>query len=65
MANLTEKKKSIKNRDKVLARGNKKVPKFPRQIAGLEESSSEWNFEKAAHLLRRTTIGPTYNEIKH
>ncbi|MEL0008318.1 MAG: DUF1800 domain-containing protein [Flammeovirgaceae bacterium] len=63
MANLTEKKKSINKRDKVLARGNKKTPQFPRQIAGLEESSSEWNFEKAAHLLRRTTIGPTYNEI--
>ena len=63
MANLTEKKKSINKRDKVLARGNKKTPQFPRQIAWLEESSSEWNFEKAAHLLRRTKIGPTYNEI--
>ena len=62
MANLTEKKKSTNKRDKVLARGNKKIPRFPRQIAGLEESSTEWNFEKAAHLLRRTTIGPTYKE---
>ena len=65
MANLTEKKKSINKRDKVLARGNKKLPRFPKQIAGLEEISSEWNFEKAAHLLRRTTIGPTYDEIKN
>ena len=64
MANLTEKKKSIKNRDKVLARANKKLPSFPKQIAGLEEASTQWDFEKAAHLLRRTTIGPTYNEIK-
>ena len=64
MANLTEKKKSIKNRDKVLARANKKLPSFPTQIAGLEEASTQWDFEKAAHLLRRTTIGPTYNEIK-
>ena len=55
MANLTEKKKSIKNRDKVLARANKKLPSFPKQIAGLEEASTQWDFEKAAHLL---------NEIK-
>ena len=41
----------------------KKLPQFPKTIAGLEESSSEWNFKKAAHLLRRTTIGPTYSEI--
>ena len=63
MANLTEKKKLINKRDKVLSRGNKKLPQFPKTIAGLEESSSEWNFKKAANLLRRTTIGPTYSEI--
>ncbi len=63
MGNLTEKKKLINKRDKVLSRGNKKLPQFPKTIAGLEESSSEWNFKKAAHLLRRTTIGPTYSEI--
>ena len=63
MANLVEKKKSLNKRDKVLARANKKLPSFPKEIAGLEESSSDWNFEKAAHLLRRATIGPTLEEI--
>mgnify|MGYP003321610443 FL=1 len=64
MANLVEKKKSLNKRDKVFQVANKKLPSFPKQIAGLEENSSNWNFEKAAHLLRRTTIGPTYDEIK-
>ena len=64
MANLVEKKKSLNKRDKVFQVANKKLPSFPKEIAGLEESSSDWNFEKAAHLLRRTTIGPTYDEIK-
>ena len=63
MTNLTEKKKSKNNRDKVLARANKKLPSFPRQIAGLEEASIQWDFKKAAHLLRRATIGPTLEEI--
>lgn len=63
MGNLTEKKKSVINRDKVYQAGNKKSPVFPRQIAGLEADTSEWTFEKAAHLLRRATIGPTYDEI--
>ena len=64
MANLVEKKKSLNKRDKVFQVANKKLPSFPKEIAGLEENSSDWNFEKAAHLLRRTTIGPTYDEIK-
>ena len=63
MTNLTEKKRSKNNRDKVLARANKKLPSFPRQIAGLEEASIQWDFKKAAHLLRRATIGPTLEEI--
>ncbi len=63
MGNLTEKKKSVINRDKVYQAGNKKSPVFPQQIAGLEADTSEWTFEKAAHLLRRATIGPTYDEI--
>ena len=58
------KKKSLNKRDRVFQVANKKLPSFPKQIAGLEENSSNWNFEKAAHLLRRTTIGPTYDEIK-
>ena len=64
MANLVEKKKSLNKRDKVFQVANKKLPSFAKEIAGLEENSSDWNFEKAAHLLRRTTIGPTYDEIK-
>jgi len=64
MANLVEKKKYLNKRDKVFRAANKKLPSFPKEIAGLEENSAGWNFEKAAHLLRRTTIGPTYDEIK-
>ena len=30
MGNLTEKKKLINKRDKVLSRGNKKLPQFPK-----------------------------------
>ena len=31
---------------------------------GLEPFTGEWTFEKAAHLLRRSTFGPTLDQIK-
>ena len=42
---------------------NQVEPTFPAFIAGLETYSGNWDFEMAAHLLRRTTIGPTIEEI--
>ena len=63
MAKVSEKKKNRLRRDKVLRSANKKLPSFPRFIAGIENDTGAWNFEKAAHLLRRTTIGPTLEEI--
>jgi len=56
MLNVNDKKKSSIKRDKVLKYANQKLPEFPRNIAGIEDYSGDWNFEKAAHLLRRTTI---------
>ena len=47
----------------VLKTANKKLPEFPRNIAGLEDYSENWNFETAAHLLRRTCFGPKISEI--
>ena len=32
--------------------------------SGLVPHNGEWTYEKAAHLLRRTTFGPTYAQIK-
>ena len=63
MAKLSEKKKKALRRDKVLKHANQKEPTFPSFIAGLESYSGNWNFQMAAHLLRRTTIGPTIEEI--
>ncbi len=63
MAKLSEKKKKALRRDKVLKHANQKEPIFPSFIAGLESYSGNWDFQMAAHLLRRTTIGPTIEEI--
>ena len=63
MANLSEKKKKDFRRDKVLKHANQVEPTFPAFIAGLETYSGNWDFQMAAHLLRRTTIGPTIEEI--
>ena len=52
-------------RDKVLKHANQKLPDFPLPIAHLdEEYNGTWNFETAAHLLRRTTFGPKLSEIE-
>ena len=65
MGKVIEKKKSSIKRDKVLKHANKKLPDFPLPIAHLdEEYSGSWNFETAAHLLRRTTFGPKLSEIE-
>ena len=65
MGKVIEKKKSSIKRDKVLKHANKKLPDFPLQIAHLdEEYNGTWNFETAAHLLRRTTFGPKLSEIE-
>jgi len=63
MLNVNDKKKPSIKRDKVLKYANQKLPEFPRNIAGLEEYSNNWNFESAAHLLRRTCFGPKLSEI--
>ena len=63
MLNVNDKKKSSIKRDKVLKYANQKLPEFPRNIAGLEEYSDNWNFENAAHLLRRACFGPKLSEI--
>ena len=63
MLNVNDKKKSSIKRDKVLKHANKELPEFPRNIAGLEDYSENWNFETAAHLLRRTCFGPKLSEI--
>ena len=63
MGKVSGKKKNTLKRDKVLKHANKELPSFPKFIAGIESFSGDWNFEKAAHLLRRTTIGPTLEEI--
>ena len=63
MLNVNDKKKSSIKRDKVLKHANKELPKFPRNIAGLEDYSENWNFENAAHLLRRTCFGAKLSEI--
>ena len=59
MVKLSEKKKKDFRRDKVLKYANKIEPKFPSFIAGLDTYSGNWNFQMAAHLLRRATIGPS------
>lgn len=38
---------------------NKVVPRFSRTSTGLEPYAGTWDFEEAAHLLRRTTFGAT------
>ena len=63
MGKESEKKKNAIRRDKVLKTANKKLPEFPRNIAGLDDYSENWNFETAAHLLRRTCFGPKLSEI--
>ena len=63
MLNVNDKKKSSIKRDKVLKHANKELPEFPRNIAGLEDYSENWNFETAAHLLRRTCFGAKLSEI--
>lgn len=63
MLNVNDKKKPSIKRDKVLKYANRELPEFPRNIAGLEEYSDNWNFESAAHLLRRTCFGPKLSEI--
>lgn len=63
MVKLSEKKKKDIKRDKVLKYANKIEPKFPSFIAGLDTYSGNWDFQMAAHLLRRATIGPTLEEI--
>ena len=63
MLNVNDKKKPSIKRDKVLKYANQELPEFPRNIAGLEEYSDNWNFESAAHLLRRTCFGPKLSEI--
>ena len=65
MGKVIEKKKSSIKRDKVLKHANQKLPDFPLQIAHIDEAySGAWNFETAAHLLRRTTFGPKLSEIE-
>ena len=63
MVKLSEKKKKDFRRDKVLKHANKTEPEFPSFIAGLDTYSGSWDFQMAAHLLRRTTIGPSIEEI--
>ncbi len=63
MVKLSEKKKKDIRRDRVLKYANKIEPKFPSFIAGLDTYSGNWDFQMAAHLLRRATIGPTLEEI--
>jgi len=36
----------------------------PLVLTGLEEYTGDWEFEQAAHLLRRAMFGPTYTQIK-
>lgn len=36
----------------------------PLVLTGLEEYTGTWEFEQAAHLLRRAMFGPTYTQIK-
>ena len=65
MGKVIEKKKSSIKRDKVLKHANQKLPDFPLPIAHLDEVyNGTWNFETAAHLLRRTTFGPKLSEIE-
>ncbi len=65
MGKVIEKKKSSIKRDKVLKHANQKLPDFPLPIAHIdEEYNGAWNFETAAHLLRRTTFGPKLSEIE-
>ena len=63
MVKLYEKKKKDFRRDKVLKHANKTEPEFPSFIAGIDTYSGSWDFQMAAHLLRRTTIGPSIEEI--
>ncbi|MEL6849092.1 MAG: DUF1800 family protein, partial [Bacteroidota bacterium] len=42
---------------------NKTLPKTLRSRAGLQPYTGTFGFKEAAHLLRRTTIGPTLQEI--
>ena len=63
MVKLSEKKKKDFRRDKVLKHANKIEPQFPTFIAGIDNYSGNWDFQMAAHLLRRTTIGPSIEEI--
>ena len=64
MGKVIEKKKSSIKRDKVLKHANHKLPDFSFPIAHIDEDySGVWDFETAAHLLRRTTVGPKLSEI--
>ncbi|HLK97902.1 MAG TPA: DUF1800 family protein, partial [Hymenobacter sp.] len=42
---------------------NKSLPTAPRSLAGLAPYTGTWGYTQAAHLLRRTTFGPTRAEI--
>ena len=43
---------------------NTTVATPPLVVSGLDAYTGEWQFEQAAHLLRRTMFGPTHTQIK-
>ncbi|RMG17531.1 MAG: DUF1800 domain-containing protein [Bacteroidetes bacterium] len=43
---------------------NKSLPVTARSAAGLEPYAGPWEFEQAAHLLRRTLFGPKLTEVQ-
>ena len=40
------------------------APTTARTVSGLEEYTGPWEFKQAAHLLRRTTFGPNWQQIQ-
>ncbi len=57
-------KKSNKNRHTQAGEKVKNSTKKALIVNGLEPYSGSWGTEQAAHLLRRTSFGPNYNQIK-
>jgi hypothetical protein len=56
------------NRRSLLTRAFRKTQSLPKNqdllVTTLEPYTGEWTMDAAAHLLRRTTFGPTYQNIK-
>ena len=50
--------------DKKLETGISERPMRPPVLSGLEPYSGAWGIKEAAHLLRRTTFGAKYGEVK-